>query len=231
MKLRAITVFAAAVTAFMTFAAPALAATETKSAAGPGLNIRATTVATTTFVSEGLRGKLIDVNVAINGISHTYPEDIEASLTGPNGASVLLMSDTADGGDVAGVNLLFDDSATASLPLRPGPDPAPLVSGTYKPTNHPGTGGPPDPDPLTGTVPTLAGLTGGKPNGTWILRITDDFAPEDETGSYAGSVLTITTSFKKKCKKKKKKGKKGAVAAKKCGKKKKKGKASISVVR
>jgi subtilisin-like proprotein convertase family protein len=226
MKLRATLACVAAGIASLSLAAAASAATQTKSAAGPGLNIRATSVATTTFVSEGLRGKLIDVNVAINGISHTFPEDIEATLTGPNGASVALMSDAGDGTDVAGINLLFDDSAAAKLPLDPpGPGGAPLLGGTYQPTNHVGTQAPPDPD-LTATVPTLAGLTGANPNGTWFLRITDDFGLEDETGSYAGSVLTITTSFKKKCKKKK--GKKGAVAAKKCGKK-KKGKASISV--
>jgi subtilisin-like proprotein convertase family protein len=218
MKLRATIVCAAAAVASLSLASAASAATQTKSATGPGLNIRGDAVATTTFVSEGLRGRLIDVNVAIDGISHTYPEDIEASLTGPNGASVVLISDAADGGDVSGVNLLFDDSATASLPFSPGPDVTPLVSGTYKPTNHAGLAGPPDPDPLTGTVTSLAGLAGGNPNGTWTLRVTDDFVVEDETGAYGASILTIKTAYKKK--KCKKKAKKGAVAAKKCKKKK-----------
>ena len=220
MKLRTLIACAAAAAACLSLAPAASAATQTKSAAGPGLNIRANAVATTTFVSQGLRGRLVDVNVALNGISHTYPEDIEASLTGPNGASVLLMSDAADGTDASGVNLTFDDQAAGKIPFFAPPftTPAPLVSGTFQPSSYVGLQTPTEPDPLTGTVPNLAGLLPGKPNGTWTLRVTDDFLPEDETGAYGGSVLTIKTKFKKKCKKKK---------GKKCGKKKKRSVLSV----
>jgi subtilisin-like proprotein convertase family protein len=192
-----------------------------KSATGPGGPIQPGLVSTITFTATSVPGKVTDVNASINGITHTFPEDIEATLTAPSGASVQLLSDAADGGDVSGVNLTFDDSAPGKVPFTPVPDPggtAQLVSGTFQPSSYPGTQTPgPDPDPLTGTSPNLAGLAGGTANGNWILRVTDDYAAED-VGSYTGSALRITTAAKKKCKKKK--GKKGAVAAK-CGKKKK----------
>ena len=227
MKLRAMIACAAAATACLSMASAASAATVTKTAPGPGGAIPALpTTFATTFTASGVAGKVIDVNVAINGISHTFPEDIEASLTGPNGASVLLMSDAGSEQDATGINLLFDDSAAAKLPFDPpGPGGPVILGGTYQPTNYVGPQSPPDPD-LTSTVPTLAGLTGGSPNGNWVLRLSDDFSLEDD-GSYSGSVLTITSQFKKK-KCKKKKGKKGAVAAKKC-KKKKQNKMVLSV--
>ena len=137
-----------------------------------------------------------DVNVTLNGFSHTFADDVDMLLVGPTGASVILMSDAI--GDVAsGLTLTFDDQAANFLP-----DEDPAASGSYKPTNY----GPSSPDvcpnepavdswPGAPTGPygsTLSVFNGLDPNGTWSLYIVDDCA--GDAGSISGGwSLTFTS--------------------------------------
>ena len=73
----------------------------------------------------GLTGSVSDVNVTIDGLSHTWPDDIGLLLVSPAGQSTILMTDSGHGDDVSGINLTFDDAASGTLP-----DNSQLSSGT-----------------------------------------------------------------------------------------------------
>src|SRR5919107_1865906 len=77
----------------------------------------------------GLSGTITDLNVSLKGVSHTFPDDIEALLVGPGGQRVILMANVGGGGDLNGADLTFDDEAAGGLP-----DSAQISAGTYKPT-------------------------------------------------------------------------------------------------
>jgi len=129
-----------------------------------------------------------DLNVTLTGLTHNFGDDVDILLVGPQGHSVVLMSDAI--GDVANnLTLTFDDEAPAMLP-----DEDPAVSGSYKPTNY-GRSSldacPTEPDPdLWPTAPaspygsTLSVFDNTNPNGTWKLYIVDDCA--GDAGALSG---------------------------------------------
>ena len=150
----------------------------------------------------GLAGTITDVNVTLNGLTHSAPDDIDVLVTSPGGGKVLVMSDAGDTFPVSqAINLTFDDSASSSLP-----DSTSLSGGTYKPTNHGSTGADDpfcvgEPDETTAGFPTpapaspyssaLSAFQGQVANGTWNIYVTDDCA--GGTGSFAsGWTLDIT---------------------------------------
>jgi subtilisin-like proprotein convertase family protein len=153
---------------------------------------------------QGLSETISDVNVKLNGFSHGWPDDVAVQVVGPDGTSVLLMSDVGGPplfGDTAvnGINLTLDDEAANSLP-----DNGLLSTGTYKPTK--GTtpfcnafvdfrclGYVDDPVPTSWPSPApalsvsgsqLSGFDGKAPNGTWKLYVLDD--TQGGVGSFAG---------------------------------------------
>ena len=137
----------------------------------------------------GLTGTIADVNVTLTGLSHTFPDDVDVLLVGPQGQSTILMADTGGADPVSGVNLTFDDAAAASLP-----DSSQIVSGTYKPTV--GTGPVPfrsdcsvpssfpAPAPAGPYGSSLSVFNGTDANGTWSLYVIDDTI--DDVGSISG---------------------------------------------
>jgi subtilisin-like proprotein convertase family protein len=121
-------------------------------------------------------------NVTINGLSHTWSDDVDILLQSPSGQNVILMSDIGNAGAFSGNNYTFDDAA-AAMPATAAAPP----SGTYKPTNFVGLiGVEPDnwPAPGPGSVaqpnPTLSSFTGNM-NGTWKLFVFDDAAGDQGT--------------------------------------------------
>lgn len=143
----------------------------------------------------GMSGTIAHVDVGLNGVSHTFPDDIDVLLVGPGGQSVMLMSDVGGTVDMSAVDLIFEQSANASLP-----DSTQVSSGTYRPTNYTGTLEPggvdtfPSPGPGQGTYSSnLDTFKGTSPNGAWKLYIVDD--EQFDTGSFAhGWALGITTT-------------------------------------
>ncbi|MCY7345346.1 MAG: S8 family serine peptidase [Pyrinomonadaceae bacterium] len=145
----------------------------------------------------GMSGTITKVKATLNGISQTYPDDLDIILVAPNGARSVLMSDAGGSGVISGVNLTFDQSATSLLG-----DSAQISSGTYRPSNYLGNsslepGGVdnfPAPGPGTANHPAdLNVFNGITANGNWQL-----FAADDETGDVGGISggwsLDITTS-------------------------------------
>lgn len=113
----------------------------------------------------GVSGTVGKVVVSFN-LVHSRPTDVDILLQSPDGTRVVLMSDV--GGAPFSGTITFDDDALSSLTA------APLVTGTYKPSNL-------APDEVfpapAGTAPyaaTLSAFNGVNPNGTWNLYVMDD---------------------------------------------------------
>jgi subtilisin-like proprotein convertase family protein len=134
----------------------------------------------------GVSGSVTKVTVSINGLSHTFPDDIDILLVGPGGDAII-MSDAGNGFNVNNVTLTFDDAAAASLP-----DEAQIVRGIYQPTNYEGTDPFPAPAPAPSGNSALSVFNGTNPNGTWSLYVVDDAS--GDVGQIAGGwTLRITT--------------------------------------
>jgi subtilisin-like proprotein convertase family protein len=156
-------------------------------------NAVATPYPSVKFVS-GQTGLISKVTVSINGLYHTWPDDIGMVLMSPAGTLVYLMGRCGGGFQVgtptAGINLVFDDSAATNLPATL------IAAGTYKPTllGTPVTLPPRPPCPAGTIQSTLAAFNGENPNGSWALYINDNAALNVGT-ILNGFDLTITTTM------------------------------------
>jgi len=130
----------------------------------------------------GVSGIFSLVSVDLNGIAHTFPDDIDILLVAPNTPdTATIMSDVGGSTAATGINLSLTDGAPAI------PDAGPLVSGTFAPTNvNPGTGTEawPAPAPASSGASALAQFNGTNPNGDWKLFVVDD--QSIDSGSIAG---------------------------------------------
>ena len=133
-------------------------------------------------------GPVVDVNVTLTDISHTFPGDIDVLLVGPAGQSTVLMADTGGNTPISSLDFTFDDAASAALPVG-----ASITGGgTYRPTNG---------DAFNGTAPAPAGpygatlsvFNGSDAAGTWTLFVFDD--GDGDSGSISGGwSLDITVA-------------------------------------
>jgi CSLREA domain-containing protein len=175
---RAALALLAMVAAMLLASGVALAATSTS--AGPGFEIRDNTIASgypSNISFTNLSGKIADVNLTLDGFRHTFPDDVDVLLVGPQGQKALLMSDVGGSDDVNSANLTLDDEAGNSIP-----DGAPITATTYKPTQGTSASGGgqsvpssfPAPAPPGPYATSLSAFDGTDPNGTWKLFVIDD---------------------------------------------------------
>ena len=134
-----------------------------------------------------LAGVLGKVTVTVSNLNHSYPGDVNLLLVSSNGTSALLTSH-AGNEPSANVNLTFDDSAPAPLPLL-----GQIYSGVWQPTAYSpdvGLGGfPGRPGPYQ---TSLSIFNAGSPNGTWSLYAFDDH--DGDVGIISnGWSLTLST--------------------------------------
>lgn len=124
-----------------------------------------------------------DVDVALAGLSHGDPADVDLLLVGPDGQQAVLLSDAYAAGSVRDADLVLDDEAVDRVPT-------PVVPGTYRPTD---VGATPDTFGAPGAErgSSLAVFDGTNPNGTWRLYAADDTA--GRRGRLQGWSLRITT--------------------------------------
>lgn len=126
----------------------------------------------------GLSGNKI-IKLRLNGLTHTFPEDIDMLLVGPGGQKFLPMSDKGGSGDVSSINLVLWDGAAGLLPTTQ------LTSGEFQPSNTDTTtdvfAAPAPASPYQNPAPAGAatfastfGTTGSALNGTWSLYVRDD---------------------------------------------------------
>lgn len=126
----------------------------------------------------GQTGLVQAVQVNLTNFSHAAPDDVDLMLVAPNGNKVVLMSDVGGANAATNLNIVFDETAAASLP-----DSAALSSGTFKPTDFETGDTYPAPAPAGGQSGRfLSVFNGMDPNGTWSLYLVDD------TGTNAGSI-------------------------------------------
>lgn len=148
------------------------------------------------IVVDGMSGIIEKVTVTLKNINSTFSRDMDVLLVGPQGHTLILMSDVGDIQRITNVTVILDDDATNPLPGG-----TPVVSGTFKPTNYTDTLGgdnwpnpapaPPYGDPALGQG--LNVFNGTDPNGTWNLYLVDDTSL-DISSITGGWELTITTS-------------------------------------
>lgn len=134
----------------------------------------------------GMTGVVNKVTVQLQGLTHTFPDDLDIMLVSPGGQQAVILSDVGFNADLFGINLVIDDDAANSMP-----DTTTLASGTYKPTNIGAGDAFPAPAPAAGSNVALSSFEGVAPNGTWNLYIVDD--TNVDSGSLTGWSLTITT--------------------------------------
>ncbi|HKQ47867.1 MAG TPA: proprotein convertase P-domain-containing protein [Phycisphaerae bacterium] len=115
-----------------------------------------------------------DVNV-VTFIHHTFPSDLDITLTSPAGTVITLSTDNGGNNDNVFSETLWDDQAGEDSP------PGPVGDATYADGVAELTVAPEEP---------LNALAGQDPNGTWTLTIADDAAPD--IGSLCGWSLLIS---------------------------------------
>jgi len=186
-KLTSIAVAALAIAAFGAAAAVAQPTPICNTTALTIPSSGAASVYPTDIAVAGLTGVVTDVDVQINGLNHTWPDDIDILLVGPGGQNLILMSDVGGSTDIVNGNLVFDDAAAAGIP-----DAGPVVSGTYLPTNIGTDETFPAPAPAPSAATALSTFVGSDPNGTWNLYIVDDTG--GDTGSLANGWCLVITS-------------------------------------
>jgi subtilisin-like proprotein convertase family protein len=136
-----------------------------------------------TIAASGFGTSLTDVNVHLYDMNHTWPNDVDILVVGPQGQNLIIMSDAGGSLDIVNVDLVFDDAAAGPLP-----DEGQITSGTYQPTNWEGTADTfPAPAPAPSGATQLATFNGTNPNGTWSLFVVDDLAGDSGNISVAGA--------------------------------------------
>jgi subtilisin family serine protease/Ca2+-binding RTX toxin-like protein len=127
----------------------------------------------------GLSDNLTNLKVTLTNLSHTFPDDIDVLLVGPNGAKAILMSDVGLNNALSNVTLIFDPLATAALP-----DSGIITSGTYLPTDFETGDLFNSPAPVGPYGTSFSVFNNTNPNGIWSLYIMDDAG--GDSGSIAG---------------------------------------------
>lgn len=149
----------------------------------------------------GVVGNVAKVTASMVGVTHTYPDDIDALLVGPNNQAgpainTLLMAAVGGYSSISNVRLTFDD-AFGPLPNEN----VPITSGTYRPTLGTAASEPyfypsfPTNAP-SGPFPVSLGVFNGmNPNGVWSLYIVDSTF-HDSGSVNNGWILNLTTGAK-----------------------------------
>jgi hypothetical protein len=163
-----------------------------------GITFVDNTTVTQTVAVSGFTGAVTRISVALTGLTHTFPDDLDFLLVGPDGArNLVFFSDAGSTHDIADANFTIADTGAAPLPGS-----GQLVSGTtYQPADPEGfefdvdfgsaTGGI-NRATVNGTATFATAFNGIDPNGTWTLYARDDGT--GDTGSLASWTLNIVTA-------------------------------------
>lgn len=129
----------------------------------------------------------VALTLTINGLTHTFPSDIDMLLVGPFGQKMIVQSDTGSGTDLSHITYTLSDAGETALPGSG------WLPGTYRPTSNgiagtdvfaaPAPSGPYNEAPPTGTSSLRSSFGGINANGTWSLYVVDD--ANGDSGSIA----------------------------------------------
>ena len=177
---RAVLAVFAALLAMLAMTVPAHAGTVRSNTTAITMNDNAAaSVYPSTITVSGLPRTITDLNVSLNGISHTFPDDLDILLVGPGGQKVMLMSDAGGDSNLNNANLIFDDDPAPPL------DNGAISCCRISPSNY--NDGPenmPSPAPAEPYGTSLSVFDGTDPNGPWNLLIRDDAG--GDTGQITG---------------------------------------------
>jgi hypothetical protein len=123
-------------------------------------------------VSGFSQGKLLDVNLTLDGFTHDRPFDVALMLVAPSGQGAVVLHNVGGNSHVSGLVVTLDDQAAASMPTNAD---IKLTTGTFKPTSAGSASNlffAPAPQDVTATA--LATFNGDDPNGAWRLFAVDD---------------------------------------------------------
>ena len=76
----------------------------------------------------GVQGRLVNIQISLHGLSHTYPNDLGAVVVAPSGTAAILFSGPGSNIRAVDLDFVFDDNAAETLPSVGA-----LSSGTFKP--------------------------------------------------------------------------------------------------
>ena len=65
-----------------------------------------------------LSGTITSLTVTLNGLTHTWPDDLALLLVGPNGQSLVLQSDVGGSNAVTNLTYTISDSGSSTTPPR-----------------------------------------------------------------------------------------------------------------
>ena len=82
------------------------------------------------IAGDDLSGVVSSAEVALDGLAHTCPDDIDAVPVAPDVTQVLLISDVCGSGNLTDSHFTFSDSAAPTLP-----DSGRCPDGAYRPTD------------------------------------------------------------------------------------------------
>lgn len=135
-----------------------------------------------TGVAAGARVK----SITLGGVTHTWPQDIDAAVVSPTNTPLIIMSDVGGTSTITNRSYTFDDAAAATMGTGTTP------AGTYRPSNPDAPDNFPTPGPgsLSQINPLLNSFTGNM-NGNWNLFVVDDAGGDQ--GSMSGWSITFET--------------------------------------
>lgn len=135
----------------------------------------------------GLSGQLASLSLTLDGVSHTFANDLVFGLVAENSAiGFIFWSGVGGGQPVSNLTLTFTDLASAFLPASL-PNGQPVAAGSYLPSNYAGYG-------IGGISNAVyfSDFNGIDPNGDWRL-LAYDLGAGDVGGVTGGWSLTMTT--------------------------------------
>ena len=141
------------------------------------------------LVVSGLSGIVGRVTATLSNLSHTYPQDIDALLVGPQGQDTILMSG-AGAAFLSGDNVTFDDYAPTPIPDGSGQ----ILSTSYRPATYLPGQNLLAPAPAGPYVAAMSVFNTVNPNGIWSLFVDDHKAGDsgDIAGGWGLAITFIT---------------------------------------
>jgi subtilisin-like proprotein convertase family protein len=127
-----------------------------------------------------LPGPVKHLAVTLDGLSHSFPDDVDILLVSPAGITLKLMSDCGGNASQKLTNVVLTFTDTAATPL---PDASRIGTGTYRPTDYGAVDPFLPPAPQATPATSFAPFIGTDPNGDWSLFVVDD------QGGDAGAIL------------------------------------------
>ena len=138
-------------------------------------------VVTSTLVVSGAGTSILDVNVT-TFLTHTFPADLDVTITSPAGTVVTLTTDNGAGNDDVFNGTVWDDGANPAGQVPYTTDDGLVTDHAYANLTLASPLVPED---------ALGAFIGEDPNGTWTLTISDDLAGDG--GNLASWSLDLVT--------------------------------------